>query len=512
VGKATRKVDLRGDAFRDGAPEERTPLRDNLEWIALAVLMVLLVRQVVVEAFRIRHGSMAPTLVGTHQEVRCPNCGCVFHVGRGKVAPNGEVECPNCRYHWDGAARYDPMHGPLMLRQPEWLWNEGHAADGAVFDGTDGANRVYRGASRIFVNKFIYRLRKPRRWEVVVFLYPMYSVRCKTCDWQGETASLEGFRCPDCGDTEFEVASRNFIKRVVGLPGETISLKDGDAYADGQILRKPAHVQDGLWMHVFDSRFMPKVERPRLFDVSEAPSRWQRVEEGGVLTVNALRSAEPVMAAFGRPILDIYPYDGLSYDVAPGALSVAGRNTVGDCRIRARVRVLEEDSDGGEIVLEIQDGGHTFTISVPTRSGRLVTLREDDGVVREEAGDGLSSGWVTLENYDDRIVGKIGGREVFRYDYQSSEGSQRAVRFGAQGARVLWERVHIQRDVYYTQPEELVRPRDEYRLAGDEYFVMGDNSPASSDSRRWQHPGVPESYLIGKAFFVFWPVHQVKWL
>jgi hypothetical protein len=54
-------------------------------------------------------------------------------------------------------------------------------------------------------------------------------------------------------------------------------------------------------------------------------------------------------------------------------------------------------------------------------------------------------------------------------------------------------------------------------LTDDEFFVLGDNSPASSDGRWWVKPGignngkqfrvgiVPREYLLGKAFVVFWP-------
>jgi hypothetical protein len=42
--------------------------------------------------------------------------------------------------------------------------------------------------------------------------------------------------------------------------------------------------------------------------------------------------------------------------------------------------------------------------------------------------------------------------------------------------------------------------------------VLGDNSPASYDSRRWDQAGVAARHLVGKAFFVFWPVHQMRWL
>ncbi len=63
--------------------------------------------------------------------------------------------------------------------------------------------RVFHG-DRILVAKYL----KPQRWDLIVFRYP--------------------------GDP-----SVNYVKRVVGLPGETITIKDGYAWADGKRLTPP---------------------------------------------------------------------------------------------------------------------------------------------------------------------------------------------------------------------------------------------------------------------------------
>ena len=47
-------------------------------------------------------------------------------------------------------------------------------------------------------------------------------------------------------------------------------------------------------------------------------------------------------------------------------------------------------------------------------------------------------------------------------------------------------------------------PGRKFDVATNDLYVMGDNTLSSLDSRFWGD--FPSSYVIGKAFFVYWPI------
>jgi signal peptidase I len=61
---------------------------------------------------------------------------------------------------------------------------------------------------RVFINKFVYRFEPIQRGDIVVFGYPLDP-------------------------------SKSYIKRVVGLPGEWVSIEGGRVYVNGEPLAEP---------------------------------------------------------------------------------------------------------------------------------------------------------------------------------------------------------------------------------------------------------------------------------
>jgi signal peptidase I len=90
----------------DKSAEPKDSLREVVETIVFVVVLVLLLKTFLAEAFVIPTGSMATTLLGYHREVECEKCHYRFLVNASKECDPQEPHpqdvigctCPNCEF------------------------------------------------------------------------------------------------------------------------------------------------------------------------------------------------------------------------------------------------------------------------------------------------------------------------------------------------------------------------------------------------------------------------------
>lgn len=93
------------------------------------------------------------------------------------------------------------------------------------------------------------------------------------------------------------------------------------------------------------------------------------------------------------------------------------------------------------------------------------------------------------------VSGELGCRRFFRENDQC---------IGGQGVNLKFEHVRLYRDIYYRVGDRQAG-QTPYQLEPDEYFMLGDNSANSDDSRSWKITGVPERNFLGKPFLLHQP-------
>ena len=503
----------RADGSRRG-DVVRSPLtggRETIESIVVAFTLALLFRAFEAEAFVIPTGSMAPTLMGRHKDLACSSCGAVFQVGAsqewdelaGRVRPDRIVpaaRCFNCG-----------TDIPLALRpgQPDPRYPS--------FNG-----------DRILVDKFAYDFSDPKRWDVVVFKYP-------------------------------EDAKTNYIKRLVGLPGETVVIAGGDIWTargdePAAIARKPPERMLAMLQCVSDSDHIS----PELAKAGwpTAWVDWSAADSGGCQWVTddagrsfsaacngdnsaALRYRHLVPAfddwrmirAGGRPaapsptpINDFQPYN-----TQPTRL-----HAVGDLAVEC---ALETRSTSGRVAFDLVEAGERHRVEIDLADGRA-SLAVPGGAAPATAATpvyGRGSWRIQFANVDNELSLFVDGRRI-AFDAPTawsrplpteppaletkpaapgsavpSDLAPAGITVTAADVRVTGLRVL--RDLFDIAAVDVegngrVIEDDslEFPLTEGQYLMLGDNSAASKDSRLWlDGHHVDRRLLIGKALVVFWP-------
>lgn len=207
-------------------------IKETFESIVIAFILAFVFRAYVVEAFVIPTGSMAPTLLGEHMRVTCDKCGYHF-----------KVETPA------GQNTGVPMKGRQIQTELPY------ACPMCQFDNVLPKNTYISAGDRILVHKYLYSINEPKRWDVVVFKAPH---RPQT----------------------------NYIKRLIGLPGQDTMILEGNVYynptqgneSGWKMARKTdanenphwEKIQNAVWQPIYHSQFVPLD-----YDVTSGTNRWQ---------------------------------------------------------------------------------------------------------------------------------------------------------------------------------------------------------------------------------------------
>ena len=510
--------------------------KETVESILVAFILAFIFRAFVVEAFVIPTGSMAPTLLGAHMRFRCEDCGYRFDVNYTGRTVGDDVEipsvatgkvfaavCPNCGLKVARANTNDP-------------------------DNDATAPPVHYG-DRILVLKYAYLLKRPERWDVVVFKSPD-----RPASERLETVAPYTI---------------NYIKRLIGRPGESVYILDGDIYAgrvgdplvNYLIQAKPRIAQEALWRLVFDNDYEPgRADWETPWEEASPGGGWSTTRPGGVGGRPAPARVLSFDHASGGGWLQFNPdagpdrqpfTDWLAYAVTKGQTGnesyehggLLARNVVADLKL---CLTYERKAGAGPLRLRLTKLNDVFTAEITPGKVRLLRrdLREGPEADRELASAALdlpASAPLRLEfsNADYRVALRVNGREYLRTtpeqyhpnverllaDYRNDDAPPRPeVRIGAEAQTCTVSHVSLWRDVYYTNRDfdtggiKWGTPDKPMRLGADEYWVLGDNSLMSGDGRYWGMPVdlpaesleaqagvVPGRFMLGKAFFVYWP-------
>ena len=345
---------------QSAAPTSGQVVKETLTSILISFVMVFVFRGFVMEPFLIPTGSMAPTLLGAHMQFTSPSNGYTWTVGPWDVSDDGltplsfqggDASGSGVDQNDPGIVVHDPMSG----------------------ETAGGRGVPIRWGDRIFVAKFPYHLVDPTRWDVIVFRNP---------------------REP----------SVNYIKRLIGIPGEMVAVVDGDIFvrptsaaspgeseagastADltgdesvvnpwtlpgWRIARKSPHAQRSLWQPLFSSEYAPSPEGPGApmsvpfvspwiaTNVGEDGKAWA-LDGVGTYTYTGKVAATLAWNGKSRPITDSY-----AYNETPRRSSL--EFPVSDLRVC--VGLPKQNSGLGRIAMILECRGHTFRLELDYAAG-----------------------------------------------------------------------------------------------------------------------------------------------
>lgn len=496
--------------------------RQVLEFFVCLAVAVILFKAFLIEGYVITTGSMAPTLLGYHKQIVCPSCSYEFSLGISNGQAPARAVCPNCD-----------------------------------FAGIETSSLLSNDGDQVLVIKSAYEFRWPRRWEVAVFRNPSNTneayvkrvvglpgeeiqVRRGDVYVNGEIArkSLDvqrGLRILVHDHAHQPIANESddwqprwlgdqpwWQPRAAGFAVDTRAEKDRPAQwawlTYRHWIRRGGKHTTKLKLAQWPSNvIMPSASfDPVYYDekTSELVCRGAMTQE----TREGLRSSSKdrkFQAAIEQlyteshiaPLTDFYAYNR----------QIPGNGDSAIVRDLMLATTVDFKAGQGEFRIEMNDGSEVYAWVFDTRQQQVrLHLRGSSAAVRTAPLPAkFTKETVLLEMslFDRQVMCVLDGKQVFEPwelppSPRGKTAPRRQVRLGANGVRLHVLSLELFRDVYYTADGGAETKTWELsdRPERQEFFVLGDNSPVSVDTRLW-HPDVVliSQLFMGKPFLVHLP-------
>ncbi len=531
--------------------------REAVESIVIAILLALLFRGFEAEAFIIPTGSMAPTLQGRHRDICCPQCGYQFRAGAAQEAIEGPVVgmvCPLCRFESviDNADTNDSAFNGdrILVNKFIYEFTEPRRWDVIVFKFPGNAKQNY-----------IKRLVGLPDEELNIRSGDVFTRTSQEAEF--EIARKPASKLPHMLHTIYDsryipsaMAAVNWPTAWVGMnetwqPNETQTEYSLPTASEAVAwLRYRNLLPEGTsdWSDILQGRLPNDINERKGSLVSD------------FYAYNAYRSSQGLKASLPNWVGDLAGEAVIDVEGDTGELwleLVEGGHKL-NCVIDVATGIATATIDGGQTPFSsVEPGVQPTQLTAQTSlqgrgSYRLMWANADDRLYV----------WVNREFIDWSTDGKP-HTATFTFPSElephwSADDPQdlMPVAIGAKGVGLRTTSLRVYRDVYYiaAEPERISRMLGDYtiswsprqidevfrtpelwadsrlfrsrrqdltfKLAADQYFPMGDNSPQSRDARLWGGPNestwaeggsipvgsyVERRLLIGKAFLVYWP-------
>ena len=538
-----------------------TNVKETIESILIAFILAFMFRAFVVEAFVIPTGSMAPTLLGAHLRYTCEDCGFDYEVNyQSSEADDDDVAIP-------ATARLRiPRNGVVDKTYRVHCPNCGHRVPRAAASGSenDATSPPVHYGDRILVLKYLYLFHPVQRWDVVVFKSPYKPAEHQYqqnyikrlvgkpnesilildgdiyVSTKGRQSTLDDFVVQTKPRWAQEALWRVVFDNDYQPRGASRALTG----PQNQRLMDPPFIQP--WTPSAGEGWDLSGKRVFTFD---------NLSGAGALRFNA--DANPHTFAFT---------DHLAYDITVEQnrpRSPADTFLFGDFDPRER-EMIEPDNAVSDVKLAMyyqRTGGDgplrlsmkkldvEFIVEITPAQARLTLRRDGREEVLAEAAmptDCRNPAFLELMNVDYQVTLRVNNKDLLvttpqqyapdkRMLMQAFETGQKlprpTVEIAAERQSSRVSHLSLWRDVFYTTRNADYQgggplrsanpfnfPERVMHLGADEYFTCGDNSLISLDGRYWEEPidlpaehlhaqagVVPDRFLLGKAFFVYWP-------